>query len=77
MTSRLLVLLLLLSPGLQAAEPQNFLFMGAGDLAEHEKLISRPDIAGVQIVYSWKSLEGARGVSHATNSSTSRRTISV
>jgi hypothetical protein len=54
--------LLLLSPGLQAAEPQNFLFMGAGDLAEHEKLISRPDIAGVQIVYSWKSLESAKAV---------------
>jgi hypothetical protein len=44
----------------QAAEPANFLFSGAGELASIETLIARPDIAGVQVVYSWKSLEQAR-----------------
>lgn len=62
MSMHRIALLLLTSLGVQAAEPQNFLFVGTGDLAEHEKLIERPDINGVQIVYSWKSLEGARGV---------------
>lgn len=45
-----------------AATPQNFLFIGGDDLAEHSKLIERPDIAGVQVVYSWKSLESSKGV---------------
>jgi hypothetical protein len=45
-----------------AAEPENFLFIGGGDLAESSKLIERPDIAGVQVVYGWKSLESAKGV---------------
>ena len=45
-----------------AAAPQNFLFMGAGDLADNAALIARPDIDGAQVVYSWKSLEGTRGV---------------
>ncbi len=62
MSMHRIALLLLTTLGVQAAEPQNFLFMGTDDLAEHEKLIERPDINGVQIVYSWKSLEGARGV---------------
>lgn len=43
-----------------AAEPVNFLFAGGGDLARIESLLARPDIAGVQVVYDWKSLEPAR-----------------
>lgn len=42
------------------AAPQNYLFAGSGDLAGIAPLIKRPDIAGVQIVYSWKSLETAK-----------------
>jgi hypothetical protein len=42
------------------AAPQNYLFTHSGDLAGTEPLLRRPDIAGVQIVYSWKSLESAR-----------------
>jgi hypothetical protein len=44
-----------------AADPVNFLFADSDGLATHAKLIERPDIAGVQIVYTWKSLEPARG----------------
>jgi hypothetical protein len=44
-----------------AADPQNFLFLGSGELAEHAKLIARHDISGVQVVYSWKALEPAEG----------------
>lgn len=54
--------LLLLCASAGAAEPENFLFLGGGDVAQHSKLLERPDIAGVQIVYSWKSLEGAKGI---------------
>jgi hypothetical protein len=41
------------------AEPANFLFLDSEALAPHAALVERPDIAGVQIVYSWKSLEPA------------------
>ena len=61
MTLNRLVLLLFASLGIQAAEPQNFLFMGAGDLAANTELVSRPDIAGVQVVYHWKQLEPTQG----------------
>jgi hypothetical protein len=53
--------LMLMASGLQAAEPQNFLFMGAGDTAENAALIARPDIGGVQVVYNWKRLEPEPG----------------
>jgi len=43
-----------------AATPQSFLFAGGDDLEPLAALITRPDIAGVQVVYSWKSLERAR-----------------
>jgi hypothetical protein len=43
------------------ADPANFLFAGSDDLLTHTTLIERPDVAGVQIVYSWKSLELAKG----------------
>ena len=55
-----LLALLTLSVATSATEPQNFLFMGAGDLADNRELLSRPDIGGVQVVYSWRSLEVAR-----------------
>jgi hypothetical protein len=43
-----------------AAAPRNFLYTSSGDLEQFATLIERPDIDGVQIVYSWKSLERAK-----------------
>jgi len=40
-----------------AAAPQNFLFTNSDDLEKQVSLLRRPDIAGAQLVYSWKSLE--------------------
>src|SRR6185369_4433796 len=40
-----------------AAAPQNYLFAGSIELESIEPLITRREIAGVQVVYSWKSLE--------------------
>ena len=57
MTRSSFLLLVLLAAGAQAAEPQNFLFMGGGDVAANSVLLSRPDIDGAQVVYSWKQLE--------------------
>ena len=51
------LLLAVLVNSAPAAEPQNFLFMGAGDLAENSQLLARPDISGVQLVFNWKRLE--------------------
>ena len=53
--------LLLMCASAHAAEPQNFLFMGQGEVAGNQKLIARPDIAGVQVVYNWKLLEMSPG----------------
>lgn len=53
--------LLLCIPQRAAAAPRNFLFTNSEDLASQGPLLSRPDIAGAQVVYSWKSLETARG----------------
>lgn len=55
------LLLALLAAATQAAEPQNFLFMGSGDLAANTALLSRQDISGVQVVYNWKRLEPTQG----------------
>jgi hypothetical protein len=47
-------------PGnLAAAGPENYLFVGSDELESLAALIQRTDIGGVQIVYSWKSLEPA------------------
>jgi len=54
------LLLLALAPVAAAAAPQNFLFSNGDELGTQAALIRRPDIAGVQVVYSWKSLETAR-----------------
>jgi len=43
-----------------AAAPQNYLFADSDELPDLASLIKRPDIGGVQIVYSWKSLEPAK-----------------
>jgi hypothetical protein len=45
-----------------ADQPVNFLFADSGELASIAPLLDRPDIQGVQIVYSWKSLESSFGV---------------
>ncbi len=63
--SRLALLLALLcaaSAHAGSAAPVHFLFADSRDLQRISALIERPDIEGVQIVYSWKSLETARGV---------------
>ena len=44
----------------QRSEPVNFLYTSSTDLKEIDPLLSRPDIQGVQVVYSWKSLEPAK-----------------
>ena len=41
--------------------PRSFLTMGSGNLAASEKLLGRPDIEGVQIVYDWRVLEPEKG----------------
>jgi len=61
MTMMRALLLSCLACGAHAADPQNFLFLGTGDIAANTALISRPDIGGVQVVYSWKSLEPEQG----------------
>jgi hypothetical protein len=53
------ILLALCAP--VAAAPANFLYMASGDLDKSRALLQRPDIDGVQIVYSWKSLEPTKG----------------
>ncbi len=57
----LLALLALLPAPAGATEPRNFLFADSDDLVAHRSLVERPEIEGVQIVYSWKSLEHAKG----------------
>nr|WP_312626494.1 hypothetical protein [Scandinavium sp.] len=53
---------LVAAPTAGFAAPQNYLYTSSGELAEHRTLLERPDIQGVQIVYSWKQLETAKGV---------------
>ncbi len=42
--------------------PQNYIYTSSGDLHGIEKLITRKDIGGVQIVYNWKALETSKDV---------------
>lgn len=44
-----------------AEQIQNFLYTSSDRLRDLRPLLERPDIGGVQIVYSWKSLEPAEG----------------
>jgi hypothetical protein len=46
--------------GAAGTAPQNFLFTGSDELTRVVTLIQRPDIDGVQIIYSWKSLESTK-----------------
>ncbi|WP_246249045.1 hypothetical protein [Chelativorans alearense] len=43
------------------AAPANFLYTSSGSLEGLQAVLERPDIDGVQIVYSWKSLEPGIG----------------
>jgi hypothetical protein len=54
------LLLWALRPSLAACAPQNFLYTSSGELPALASLLRRPDIEGVQVVYSWKSLETAK-----------------
>jgi hypothetical protein len=54
------LLLCVLCPDAAVAAPQHYLFTSSDELARLASLIQRPDIAGVQVVYSWKSLEKTR-----------------
>ncbi len=47
--------------GAAASELRHFLYTGSDELTKIEPLLQRPDIEGVQIVYSWKSLEPEPG----------------
>lgn len=54
-----------LALGLQlftAQTPQNYIYTSSGDLKNIEKMITRKDIGGVQIVYNWRALETAKDV---------------
>lgn len=49
-------------PGSASAKPaQNFPYTSSGHLRDLGPLLDRPDIGGLQIVYSWKSLEPTKG----------------
>lgn len=47
---------------LKSQTPQNYIYTSSGDLHSIEKMITRKDIGGVQIVYNWKSLEPEKDV---------------
>ena len=57
LTSISCALALLAASPARAAEPANFLFLDADDMADHRDLLARPDIAGGQIIYPWRQLE--------------------
>jgi len=44
-----------------SAEPRHFIFIGGDSVANHRDVLSRPDIEGVQVVYSWRRLEPKKG----------------
>lgn len=46
----------------KSQKPQNYIYTSSGDLHDIEKMITRKDIGGVQIVYNWKSLETEKDV---------------
>ncbi|WP_229953317.1 hypothetical protein [Parasphingorhabdus litoris] len=41
--------------------PEKWIFIGGDNPADHSDLIERHDIAGVQVIHSWKSLEPEKG----------------
>lgn len=40
---------------------QDFVFIGGGEVTDHLDVVRRPDIDGVQVVYSWRQLERKKG----------------
>ena len=44
-----------------AAPVQNFLYVSSGELQQSDSIVRRADIDGVQVIYSWKALEQAKG----------------
>lgn len=52
---------LLFASGVQAAKPQNYLFVDSSELEDLRPMLLRDDIQGVQVIYSWKKLEKAKG----------------
>jgi hypothetical protein len=57
-----LIALLIIGIGnVLAAPPKHYLYTSSGELEQLGALLTRPDIEGVQIVYSWKLLENAEG----------------
>lgn len=44
-----------------AGDVRNFLFLGRDGLDAHASLLQRPDIDGVQIIYTWRQLEPKKG----------------
>ncbi|MFM0068890.1 hypothetical protein [Paraburkholderia aspalathi] len=57
----LIFLLLTLTGKAATVGVQNFLYAESGNLTQIDAMIRRPDIEGVQIVYSWKVLETTKG----------------
>jgi hypothetical protein len=57
LTSAWCALALLTAIPAWAAEPANFLFLDADDVSDHRDMLARPDIAGGQVIYSWRLLE--------------------
>ena len=49
------------SAAASAATPANYLFLGGEPVSAWRTLLSRNDIAGAQVVYTWRSLEPAEG----------------
>ena len=59
----ILIIALLVLPTQAAARDglQHYLFLGGDRPEDHSNLLSQDEIAGAQIVYSWRSLEGDEG----------------
>lgn len=57
----LLAAFALLTAGAAWAAPATYLFLGGDDPAQHLALLKRPEIAGAQVVYTWRELEPGEG----------------
>ena len=57
-----ILFLLFCGPNVLAAPPQNYLYTSSGQLEKLQALLARPDIDGVQIIYTWKQLEKYKGI---------------
>lgn len=57
-----LITALLLAASPAFAQPRNFVYLGNDELEGATRILDRPDIAGAQVVYSWRSLEPSKGV---------------